>query len=290
MALKTSTLTAYGQRIARAMALIARDPAAPPRLEALADAAAFSPFHFHRIYRALTGETPAETAARERLSRAAMLLIRGRAPVAEVARRCGYGSAAALTRAFRAAYGVPPGAYRAQGGIGFDAPRPPIHPLEETSMTDVTIRDLPPLRLLALRHRGPYGNIGDAFNRLMAVAGGMGLAGPDTRSFGLYHDDPMSVPASSLRSDAAVTIGPDVAAPDGLAIIEMPALRVAVRRFQGPYSELEGAWSRLYRDWLPASGEEPADAPCMEEYVNDCRQLPPSEWLTDLMVPLRGKG
>jgi AraC family transcriptional regulator len=26
----------------------------------------------------------------------------------------------------------------------------------------------------------------------------------------------------------------------------------------------------------------------MEEYLNDCRTLPPAEWLTDVLLPLRG--
>ena len=72
---KTTTRLDYGRRIARAMARIAADPARAPSLEELAEAAAFSPFHFHRIYRELTGETPAETLARERLSRAAAQAI-----------------------------------------------------------------------------------------------------------------------------------------------------------------------------------------------------------------------
>jgi AraC family transcriptional regulator len=108
MATKLLTQQDYGRRIARAIALIAADPARNPGLEELAAAAAFSPYHFHRIYREVTGETPAETLHRERLSRAAALLVRGGQPVAAVAKACGYGSAAAFTRAFRAAYGIPP--------------------------------------------------------------------------------------------------------------------------------------------------------------------------------------
>jgi AraC family transcriptional regulator len=94
MAARLPTQHDYGRRIARAIALIAADPARNPGLEELAAAAAFSPFHFHRVYREITGETPAETLARERLSRAAALLVRDALPVAVVAKRCGYGSAA----------------------------------------------------------------------------------------------------------------------------------------------------------------------------------------------------
>ena len=286
MPLKQTTRLDYGRRIARAMALIAADPARPRTLEELAEAAAFSPFHFHRLYRELTGETPAETASRERLSRAAAILVREEVPVEAVARRCGYGSAAAFTRAFRAAYGVPPAAYRAAGGIG--APLPPPRPSqEETTMHHVTIREEPALRLAALPHRGEYTGIGGVFDRLSAWAAPRGLIGPDTRFIGLYYDAPKTVPERDLRSDACVTVPPDVEPSDGVRIIELPATRVAVVTFKGPYAELEGAYTWLYRDWLPESGEEPADAPCREDYLNDCRTLPPAEWLTEVMMPLR---
>jgi AraC family transcriptional regulator len=286
MAARLLTQHDYGRRIARAIALIAADPARSPGLEELAAAAAFSPYHFHRIYREITGETPAETLARERLSRAAVLLVRDALPVAAVAKRCGYGSAAAFTRAFRAAYGTPPAAYRDSGGIGAGLPAPTSDP-KETGMFDIEIRHEPALRLAALPHRGPYAEMGTVFDRLMAWAAARRLIGPETRFLGLYHNDPATVPARDLRSDACLTVPAGVEGSDGVRILDLPASRVAVLVFKGPYAELEGAYSWLYRDWLPASGEEPADQPPREDYLNDPRGLPPAEWLTAVMLPLR---
>jgi AraC family transcriptional regulator len=288
---KASTRLDYGRRIARAMALIAADPARSPTLEELAAAAAFSPFHFHRLYREMTGETPAETLARERLSRAAAMLVRDDLDVAAVAKRSGYGSAAAFTRAFRAAYAIPPAAYRDRGGIG--APLPPRASKEEDAMSyEIVMREEPALRLAAMGHRGAYTGIGTVFDRIMAWAGARGLIGEHTRFIGLYHDDPTSVAEQDLRSDACLTVPAGVAGGDGgdgVRIIELPPTRVATLTFKGPYAELERAYSWLYRDWLPGSGEEPEDQPCREEYLNDCRVLPPSEWLTMVMLPLKAR-
>jgi AraC family transcriptional regulator len=286
MAARLPTQHDYGRRIARAIALIAADPARNPGLEELAAAAAFSPFHFHRIYREITGETPAETLARERLSRAALLLVRQALPVAVVAKSCGYGSAAAFTRAFRAAYGTPPAAYRDSGGIGTPLPARTATP-EETGMFDIEIRDEPALRLAALPHRGPYGEIGTVFDRLMAWAAARRLVEPGTRFIGLYHDDPSTIPARDLRSEACLTVPAGVEPGNGVRILDLPASRVAVLVFKGPYAELEGAYGWLYRDWLPASGEEPADQPAQEDYLNDPRSVAPADLLTAVMLPLR---
>ena len=286
MAPRARTGRDYATRIARAMALIAARPEDPPSLEALADAAAFSPFHFHRVYRAIAGETPAQTAARARLTGAAVALLKTADPVAQVGRRAGYGSQAAFTRAFRAAYGMPPAAYRARGGLGIPSPHDTP---QEDSMHTVRITRTEPLRLAALAHRGAFDGIGAAFDRLMAWGGGRGLIGADTRFIALYLDDPTSVPEAALRSEAGFTVGPEVTGESEVRIIEVPAFaRVAALRFQGPYAELEPIYGWLYGTWLPASGEEPADAPVMEEYLNDCRSLPPAEWLTDILLPLKG--
>ena len=286
---KTSTRLDDGRRIARAIALIAADPRRSPGLEELAAAAAFSPFHFHRIYRELTGETPAETLARERLLRAAVMLVRQQGVgVAAVAKACGYGSAAAFTRAFRAAYGIPPAAYRDQGGIG--APLPPPAPSGDApAMFDVTFRQEPALRVAALEHRGAFNAMGTTFDRLSAWAAARGLIGAQTRFLGLYHDDPQSVPEKDLRSDACLTVPEGVEGSDGVRILDLPPSRVAVLVFKGPYAELEAAYTWLYREWLPNSGEEPADQPPREDYLNDPKSLPPAEWLTEILLPLKEK-
>jgi AraC family transcriptional regulator len=161
-------------------------------------------------------------------------------------------------------------------------------PEEETSMFQVVLRELPAMRLAAIRHTGPYGGIGAAFDRARAWGAARGLLGPETRFFGLFHDDPGSVPAARLRADAGFTVGPEAAGEGEVRILEVPAsARVAVLRFRGPYAELERAYRWLSGEWLPASGEQPSGRPCLEEYVNDPGRTPPAELLTDIMLPLR---
>lgn len=279
------TLLDYSRRIQRTVAWIAENLDDPIELDALAGVACFSPHHFHRIYRHLTGETPAETVRRLRLHRAATELVRGAADMERVAARAGYGSVSAFSRSFRAGYGISPAAYRRSGRLVV----PEVTtPLEAVSMYSVDIRDLPPRRLAAMRHVGPYAEIGPTFDRLFAWGRGNGLIGPDTRSFGVYLDDPGTVPAAKLRSAAGITVGPDFTARDGVHILDMAGGRHAVIRHQGPYAELEGAYAWLYGEWLPASGFEAADRPCCEEYLNDPATLPPAQWLTDVCLPLVG--
>jgi AraC family transcriptional regulator len=274
----------YARRIQRVAAHIATHLDSPLPLAELAAVANFSEFHFHRIYRELMGETVGETVRRERLHRAASELLRNEAPIAMVARRAGYASTAAFTRALAAAYGVPPATYRA-GPTG--PQRKPTDPHQEVHMYDVTFRDFPRTRLVALRHTGPYDKIGGTFQQVFAWAGPRGIAGPASRCIGVYYDDPDTVPAAQLRSDACLTL-PEGHAVDGdMRVLTLKPAHCAVVRHKGPYAELPRAYRWLFRTWLPSSGFVPADQPSFEEYVNDPMALPPSAWLTDVFVPLR---
>jgi AraC family transcriptional regulator len=274
----------YAERVQRVVDFVAAHLDEPLDLETLARVAFFSPYHFHRIYRSLIGETAAETLRRLRLHRAAGDIIGGPAPLARIAKRAGYGSVAAFTRAFTSDYGVPPAQYRRQGRL-MAPPRNPIAP--EDNMYPVTIKTIDPVHLITFPHRGPYIDIGPVFERLFAWAGGRGLMAPQTRSIGVYYDDPAAVPAKELRSAAGISVPAGTTAPDAqAAILDITGGRHAVLTHLGPYAELDNAYKWLYREWLPQSGEEPADRPIFEEYLNNPRELPPNEWLTAVCLPL----
>jgi len=157
----------------------------------------------------------------------------------------------------------------------------------DTTTYEVTLRHTPPIRVAALPHAGPYANIGSTFERLMAMAAGQGLFGPGLRTFGIYYDDPTATPASALRSDACMII-PDAVVPTGeLQVREIRGGRYAVVLHVGSYAELERPYKWLYGTWLVQSGEEPDNAPIVEEYLNDARTVPPSDLKTEIWLPLR---
>ena len=267
----------YGGRLERVLAYLADNLDRELDLDRLADVACFSPFHFHRIFHALQGETVAESVRRMRLHRAAIELIEKETPIARIAARAGYGSQAAFTRAFRSAYGAPPAAYRATAPGAF-------------AHADVTVRDDAAVDLVALRLEGDYERIGATFERLNALATARGWVGPATRYFGVYYGDPAGTPAADLRSDACLTAPPGFTGEGDLRPLAIAGGRHAVLLHVGPYAELHRAYTWLYREWLPTSGALPANRPCVEEYLNNPRQVPPSELRTEIWLPLEDAG
>ena len=96
----------YEKRMLRVLAYIHANPAGDLSLDTLADVAAMSRFHWHRVFQAMTGETCAQATRRIRLHRAACWLVQTDDTIAQVAKRCGYPSAQSFTRAFSEAFGT----------------------------------------------------------------------------------------------------------------------------------------------------------------------------------------
>ncbi|MCI4666240.1 MAG: AraC family transcriptional regulator [Neomegalonema sp.] len=244
-------------------------------LDALAEVACLSRFHFHRIYRAITGETPAQTVRRARLHRAAASLLESDRPVAEIAIEAGYGGVEAFTRAFAAAYQAGPASYRA------------AVQKERIEVEHIIIREEPSYRLAALAHRGSYQKIGEAFERLGLWAQSAGMWRPETVTLGVYYDDPGSTPEAELRSDACVTVPEGVTPTAPARLLELTGGPAAVYRHVGPYAELGLAWEQFYGGWLPTSSREPADKPPYELYLNSPATTPPADLITEICIPLK---
>ncbi|KRC71626.1 Multiple antibiotic resistance protein MarA [compost metagenome] len=277
--MKPETRTLYAQRLDPVLRWLASNPDADPDLHRLADLACLSPYHFHRVYRAMVGETVNATVQRIRMHRAAVALAGTQAPLRDVAQRAGYESDAAFNRAFGAAFGIPPGRYRAARSL-------PLDP-KEFAMYPIAIENFPGVTLAVLPHRGGYQDIGSTFTRAFMLAVSRGIATPDAIGFGVYFDDPEQVPESQLRSLAGMPVEPGEDLGGELERFEIPAGRCAVLTYTGPYNEMGKPYNWMFSEWLPASGMVPADFPMFEQYVNDPRITPPAQLQTRIHLPLK---
>jgi AraC family transcriptional regulator len=270
-------------------------------LDTLAGEAGVAPFHFHRIFRGMVGETALELARRLRLERAAGQLASTDRPVTAIAFDAGYEAHEAFTRAFRMHYDSSPTLFRARkyprieltarSGVHFhvDGTVDAFIPRDSGGQhMQVEIKAIPALRLATVRHIGPYNQIPLAFEQLGqllgAVAANLRTAG--SAMIAIYHDDPETVPLDQLRSDAAVSVPDDFALPDGLTEAPVSAGRFARTVHVGPYEQLGDTWARFMGEWLPASGHRVGSAPSYEIYLNDPRMTPKSELRTELYIPL----
>jgi AraC family transcriptional regulator len=271
------------RRLMRVLDHIHDNPAGDLSLDALADVAAMSRFHWHRVFRAMTGETAAQTVKRMRMHRAAVALVQDTSPVARIARSVGYPNPASFARAFTETYGSTPAAFRDRGEL---------HPFNRTLKTEitlmfpVTVRTEPARRLAAMAHAGPYPEINRAFEKLFATLAARNLVGRTGHMVGVFYDDPAQTAPADLKSHAGVEVPADLPVAAPLEIVSLPAARHAVLTFTGPYAGLPAAYDQLYAVWLPQSGEKPANMPSFEVYLNSPMDTDQDKLVTWLCLPL----
>lgn len=311
MCMKPDTRSFYERAVIRAAESVVGGLDDALDLDQLSADAGLSPFHFHRIFRGLLGETPLELHRRLRLERAAWALRETQMAVTRVAFDAGYDTHEAFTRAFHARYGYAPSAFRrlppderdeclrqvrltlaARSGIHFgagDDVQITLPNFLEDMRMHAEIVERPAVRVVTVSHRGAYNRISEAFSKLGEVAGRAGLFGPGAEMLAIYYDDPETTPEAELRSDAALSVQPSAAIPNGLGSTTIPAGRYAKALHRGPYDRLGDAWARLMGEWLPKSGYRVEEGVSFERYLNSPMNAKPEDLLTELYIPLGDK-
>ncbi|MEO1779509.1 MAG: AraC family transcriptional regulator [Pseudomonadota bacterium] len=277
----------YEDRLRRVLRYIHDNPAGDLSLDTLADVAALSRFHWHRIFHAMTGETCADVVRRVRVHRASFWLAQSDLPLDRIARQVGYDNTRSFERAFREVFGVTPVAFRKDGVPGR---APLILRTGDDDMYDVKVMDAPPRRLAGLAHTGPYEEVGRAFEQVVAVFSAHNLWPQARGMVAVGYDDPNTVAPEALRSFAGIDVGAAFAMRSDLSEVSVPAGPHAVLRVTGPYAQLGAAYDHLFGQWLPGSAREPADAPPYEVYLNSPQDTAPADLITDIHVPLKPVG
>jgi AraC family transcriptional regulator len=272
-------------------------------LSALAKLAHRSPFHLHRRFVAVTGETPKAYTSRVRLDRAAADLLVTDRPAAVIAADHGFASHEVFTRAFTRRFGMTPRAYRARGLHATDRGATDRHaaghaavvasvapcvglyrmPVErnEAMPIDVTVKDLPVTHALVMRKRITRDEIADTLGSMLpavfahAQERGLALAGPP---FARYPEIGMG----SFVMEAGFAIAAPAA---GIEALTIPAGEAAVAIHRGPYEGLPAAFAAV-EAWVRDEGRS-ASGPPMELYLTDPGEHPdPETWETQLVLPV----
>ncbi|MGF6255622.1 AraC family transcriptional regulator [Ensifer sp. LBL] len=253
-------------------------------LDRLSEIACLSPHHWHRIYRAVHGETLAGTVKRLRLQRAAADLAQTDLPVETIAQRSGYPNLQSFNRTFKASYGLPPARYRKEGShVAFETASTEGIP----DMYEVTLKEVEAFDVVGVAHTGSYMEIGKAFETLYGTLFSRQLFRPDMEMIGIYLDDPELVSTDKLRSFACVSARKAMPVEAPLTPQHLDGGRYAVLRHKGPYADMPKAYQWLYGTWLPQSGREIRDSLMFEKYLNNPREVAPTELLSEIYLPLR---
>lgn len=292
--MKKETKQSYQERILRVLLFIQKNLDSDLSLDTLSSIAILSPFHFHRVFSGMIGESLAEHVRRLRLERAVGMLSKKRFSVTDIAFDAGYNTVESFSRAFKKQFGVLPSEYRKTKYLQGDEYKKHFAKREfqffkkGEYMMDVKITKFLSQKVLFVRHIGPYNECEKAWGILCSWAGTRGLIKESTKFLGLCYDDPEVTPADKIRYDACLTVDSDIPTEGEIGIQEIPAGEYAVTIHKGPYEKLAATYSVFCGQWFAESDREMKHAPSVELYLNDPKNTPPEDLLVEIRILLDG--
>lgn len=266
-------------------------------LDATSRIAAFSKFHFHRQFAATFGLSVHRYVQLARLKRAAeRLTAADAASITDIAMEAGYDAPDGFARAFRQRVGQSPSSFRkSPDWAGWLMAFGPLDKARSRLMqitfepSDVTIRDVSATPVAMIEHRGERAMIPQTRQLFMAWRQAAGHGPEIAASYMVFRSEREPAITADYAMDLCVETTHPVSANEQQVIAgTIPGGRCAVLRYPGNTNNLEPAALYLYRDWLPASGEEARDFPL---YCR--RQLAPiaglsaNEVVVELFLPLK---
>lgn len=293
----TAALENYHARMQRVLDHIDQHLDEVLDLDALSGVAAFSKYHFHRQFTSTFEISVHRYVQLARMKRASYrLAYREAQSVTDIGMDAGYGAPDAFARAFRQRFGQSPSSFRkspdwepwlAAFGPLDNARSERMH--KTYSHEDVTIRTVAATPVVIMEHRGDPATIGDTILRFIAWRKAAGLSSPKTSPiFNVFRSERRPASPSDYSMDLCAGVNFPIDPEDGNVVSgTIPAGRCAVLRVTGNTDNLEPAALYLYRDWLPASGEEPRDFPLYCQRLAFFPDVPEHETVVDLFLPLK---
>ena len=276
---------------------IDRHPDGDLSLDRLSSVAAFSKYHFHRQFTATFGLPVHRYVQLARMKRASHRLVAADArTITDIAMDAGYDAPDAFARAFRRRLEQSPSSFReSPDWATWLAAFGPLDNARSKIMqilfeqADVTIRDVPPTPVAIIEHRGDRAGLPETIQRFRAWKSAAGLSPESGSTFMVFRSERCPEDPSDYSMDLCAEIDRPIDANDETVKTGViPGGRCAVLRYPGNTNNLEPASLFLYRDWLPASGEEVRDFPhYSRRRLSFIPEASAHEVITEVFLPLK---
>ena len=282
--MKNITYNDYVQRINKVVAYINNHLDETLDLKTLANEAALSDFHFHRIFKALKGEAIGGYITRLRLEATARLLRYTALTIEEIAFNIGYETPASLSKAFKKQYGISPTEYRTNKDT-YIMKKEIINP--NLALKAPKIVTLEPKNLIYVALTGAYGSLdyGKAYEQLWAIIKAQKLFTKGIESICISYDDPKITEGSLQRSDVCLAIHKPAIPQEEVSCKTLAGGKYAVFFYQGSYENLSQVYDTAVR-WVIDHQYTLREEPFFEKYLNDARRTPKEKLKTEIYIPI----
>lgn len=274
-------------------------------LETIANIGFYSPFHLHRIFKAITNETINEYITRKRIEKTALILLHKREiTISELSLQYGFNSNSSFTRTFKKFYGINPTEFRkcnpnkfskigkvqSKNGQESGIPEEYICNINKHKnwiimKAKIEIKEMPKLDLAFITQIGHAG-IENAYSKLIKWATPKGLLeNENLKIVTIFHDSLKITETDKVRMSACISLKEkvDISGEIGLTTIEKG--KCIVGHFEITINEFEKSWTSLFI-WMSENGYKKADRYPYEIYYNDFNKHPEKISIVDFCIPI----
>ncbi|EPJ46271.1 MAG: hypothetical protein OFPI_34160 [Osedax symbiont Rs2] len=307
----------YLKRINTVLDYLDENYASSLNLQQLAEVANFSSFHFHRIFKGITGESLNKYIQRIRLEKAAHRLKYDlNESITNIAIDCGFSSSAAFAKTFKQYFNMSASQWRSGGhsldsknrqtlsNSGQDCTISPMYidqislqytwdiSMKNINQATVTVKQLEPCTVAYIRHIGPF--IGESqtwrrlFDKLTHWVASRGLLKcPGSQFYTVFRDQIEITDFAKFKADVCVSVDAGTKAEGEVGVTTLAGGKYAVALFEIDAQQYEQAWGLIYSHWLPGSGYQPDQGCCFEKYLNDFRSHPQQKHIIEIYIPIK---
>lgn len=295
--------TTYQKRINRVFEYIDENLAADLSLNVVAGIAFISPYHFHRIFKFVTGETLNKYISRKRIEQAAAALLHSKLSITEIALKYGFNDLSSFTRAFNKYYGCSPTGFKKQHPNRFSKIRQvnskngQTYPTEEQYIciidklkkwikmnAKIEVKTTSAIHLAYISSIGSK-NLGPAFQQVIKWATPKGLFNQHSKLMTIYHDSFKITDADKVRMRAGIILQQTIEADDIVKLSTIPSGKHIIGSFEIGVDEFEKSWTGLFL-WMNENGYQKADRHPFEVYHNDFNEHPERKCKVDFYIPV----
>lgn len=295
----------YIKRINKVLTFIDENLDTELSLQKISNVAYYSPFHLHRLFKAITNETLNTYITRKRIERTAIMLIHNKElGIAEIADKYGFNSDSTFSRTFKKLYGQSPSEFRKSNLDNFSKiSKVNSNNGKENFITEeyfcninnlknwikmnakIEITEMPKMNLAYVTQIGVNG-IDNAFQRIVkwAVPKGL-LAKNDTNVCRVFHDSFKVTDADKVRMSIGILTSQDITVDGDVGLTTIEKGKNIIGHFVIEPNEFEKSWDSLFI-WMNENGYKKADRYPFEIYHNNFNEHPEKKCIVDLHIPI----
>ncbi len=274
-------------------------------LEIIAEKAHFSPFHFHRLFKLVIGETVHNFINRKRIEKsAAYLLHQKEKNITQIAEAVGFNNLSAFSKSFKKFYGISPNKFKEESPDKYSKISKTESKIGKVSVTfeqyicnvnddlnwlkmktNPEIKKTPRLDLAYITHKGKIEAIGSIYNKLVKWATPKGLINEQTRMVTIYHDSPKITDPNNLRMSACIVLNDPIDLDGEVNLRILSPTKCIVSRLEIAPFEFQQAWESSFA-FMIENGYKKSEVDPFEIYYNNAAEHPENKFIVDLCIPI----